>query len=108
MSQDVIATKVKRDRINPFYLAAYLNTSYGSSEMNRSFSGPSATSPLTRRRQKNLDRVRVLPNMEQSRIEQLIVSSEKALTEGDKARDDAQQLLESELGLSELEFPEPE
>lgn len=39
VSQDVVAVKVDRDSINPYYLAVYLNTLYGKSEMDRWFQG---------------------------------------------------------------------
>jgi restriction endonuclease S subunit len=39
ISQDVIGVRVKRDRVNPFYLAAFLNTQAGQSQMRRWFQG---------------------------------------------------------------------
>lgn len=39
VSQDVVAIKVRRDKINPYYLAVYLNTRIGSDELVRRFQG---------------------------------------------------------------------
>ena len=38
-SQDVIAVKVRHEEVNPYFLAVYLNTRFGLSEMNRWFQG---------------------------------------------------------------------
>ena len=39
VSQDVIAVKVNRNEVNPFYLATFLNTRFGRAEMRRWFQG---------------------------------------------------------------------
>jgi hypothetical protein len=105
VSQDVIAVKVHRDRVNPYYLALYLNTSVGSSEMNRWFQGqvqPHLSLDDARR-----ILVALLPEDVQEKCEAQVKESARLRTESTNAYQQAHELLESELGLDKLAFQKP-
>lgn len=105
VSQDVIAVKVHRDRVNPYYLALYLNTSFGSSEMNRWFQGqvqPHLSLDDARR-----ILVALLPEDVQEKCEAQVKESARLRTESTNAYQQAHELLESELGLGKLAFQKP-
>jgi len=105
VSQDVIAVKVHRDRVNPYFLALYLNTKFGSSEMNRWFQGQ--VQPHL-----SLDDARrilvALPSEEtQTEIEVIVKESARSRSESSTAYQMARELLDTELGLDELTFQKP-
>lgn len=102
VSQDVIAVKVRRERVNPYYLAVYLNTRFGSSEMNRWFQGQ--VQPHLSLEDARRIWVPLIANSEQQLIEQLVLGSARAKAESEQAWSTAQQLIESELGLDKLNF----
>jgi len=105
VSQDVIAVKVKPGKINPFYLAVYLNTTFGFSEMNRWFQGQVQPHLSLEDARRILVPLIALP--EQQRIEKLVLNS---VQEEDKAKrtwSTAHNLLESELGLDKLKVQKP-
>ncbi|MHB8252169.1 MAG: restriction endonuclease subunit S domain-containing protein [Acidiferrobacter sp.] len=100
VSQDVIAVKVRRELVNPYFLAVYLNTTYGSSEMNRWFQGqvqPHLSLDDARRVW-----VALAPNDVQLEIEALVKKSAKLRSESEAAYQKANELLEAELGLDKL------
>jgi len=105
VSQDVIAIKVKQQRVTPYFLAVYLNTSFGSSEMNRWFQGQ--VQPHLSLSDAKRILVALIPKAVQGRIETLVVSSTKARIRANESWAGAQQLLESELGLDRLSFQKP-
>jgi len=105
VSQDVIAVKVHRDRVNPYYLALYLSTTFGSSEMNRWFQGqvqPHLSLDDARR-----ILVALAPDETQLEIEALVKASACSRSESTFAHKQANKLLESELGLDKLTFQKP-
>ena len=105
VSQDVIAVKTHRDRINPYFLALYLNTKFGSSEMNRWFQGqvqPHLSLDDARR-----ILVALLPEDSQQETEALVRESARLRSESTIAYKHAHELLESELGLDKLTFQKP-
>jgi restriction endonuclease S subunit len=105
VSQDVIAIKVRRERANPYFLAVYLNTSYGSSEMNRWFQGqvqPHLSLDDARRIW-----IALVPDEEQLEIEALAKASALSRSEAEGAYQQAKELLESELGLDKLTLQKP-
>lgn len=105
VSQDVIAVKIHRDRVNPYYLALYLNTSFGSSEMNRWFQGqvqPHLSLDDARR-----ILVALAPDKTQLEMEALVKASARSRSESTLAHQRAIGLLEAELGLDKLTFQKP-
>lgn len=100
VSQDVIAVKVHRDRVNPYFLALYLNTSFGSSEMNRWFQGqvqPHLSLDDARR-----ILIALPPDDVQRESEMLVKESARLRSESASAYIQANELLESQLGLDKL------
>lgn len=105
VSQDVIAVKVCSERVNPYFLALYLNTSFGSSEMNRWFQGqvqPHLSLDDARR-----ILVTLAPDEAQLEIEALVKASAQSRFESTAAYGQAIVLLEVELGLDKLTFQKP-
>lgn len=105
VSQDVIAVKAIRSRINPFYLAVFLNTKYGISEMDRWFQGQVQPHLSLEDARKIL--VSLIPNGIQLEVERLVVESAKYRDGANSAWIQAQRLLEAELGLDKLRFDKP-
>jgi len=105
VSQDVIAVKVRRDRINPYFLALYLNTSFGTSEMNRWFQGQ--VQPHLSLEDARRIWVALVPEDLQIEVEHLVRLSAKARDDADISMTKARQILESELGLDKLTFQKP-
>lgn len=105
VSQDVIATKVRKEQVNPFYLAVYLNTRFGSSEMNRWFQGQ--VQPHLSLDDARKIRVALVADSEQARVETLVRSAASTLASADDSFKSARHLLESELGLDKLSFEKP-
>lgn len=102
VSQDVIAAKTIRHRINPYYLAVFLNTQYGKSEMDRWFQGQ--VQPHLSLEDARKIWVSLIPEDAQAEVERLVITSENARNHANSAWSQAQQLLESELGLDKLHF----
>lgn len=105
VSQDVIAVKIHRDRVNPYYLALYLNTSFGSSEMNRWFQGqvqPHLSLDDARR-----ILVALAHDKTQLEMEALVKASARSRSESTLAHQQAIELLEAELWLDKLTFQKP-
>lgn len=105
VSQDVIAVKVRDGRINPYFLALYLNTSFGSSEMNRWFQGqvqPHLSLDDARR-----ILVAIVPDEAQFEIETIVRAAAQSRSESANAYQQANDLLESGLGLDQLIFQKP-
>ncbi len=105
VSQDVIAVKLHRDRVNPYFLAVYLNTSFGASEMNRWFQGqvqPHLSLDDARR-----ILIALLPDETQSEIEDLVRNAAHCRSEATLAYQQASKLFEGELGLDKLTFQKP-
>lgn len=102
VSQDVIAVKVKRDRINPFFVAVYLNTTPGQLELRRWFQGqvqehlslPDAKRVL----------VPLLPEHFQKRVQQAVEDAESAYRDAEQHYAEAEALLASALGLDALDL----
>lgn len=102
VSQDVIAVKVKRERINPFFLAVYLNTTPGQLELRRWFQGqvqehlslPDAKRVL----------VPLLSVQLQDRVQKAVENAESAYREAEECYAEAEALLESALGLDKLDL----
>ena len=105
VSQDVIAAKAIRHRINPYYLAVYLNTQYGKSEMDRWFQGQ--VQPHLSLEDARKIWVSLIPEDAQAEVERLVIASDNARNHANSAWCKAQQLLESELGLDKLRFDKP-
>ncbi|MDO9371966.1 MAG: hypothetical protein Q7U07_05175 [Gammaproteobacteria bacterium] len=102
VSQDVIAIRPNRQRINPFYLAVFLNTRPGMLQMRRWFQGqvqyhlslPDARQVLV-----------PLPSEKlQLGIESKVLSAEKLLKKASGNFDEAANLLASKVGLAGLEY----
>ena len=105
VSQDVIAAKIRRERVNPYYLALYLNTSFGLSEMNRWFQGqvqPHLSLDDARRIW-----VALVSDKAQAEIETMVKDSARLRSDADSSFEKAERLLESELGLNKLMFEKP-
>ena len=105
VSQDVVAIKLKPGRVNPYYLAVYLNTAYGSSEMNRWFQGQ--VQPHLSLNDARRIWVSLPSSDEQQKVERMVLSSANTRDEAARAWLDAQHLLESQLGLDNLTFQKP-
>ncbi len=105
VSQDVIAIKVHRERINPYFLAVYLNTSFGFSEMDRWFQGqvqPHLSLDDARR-----ILIPLLSDETQCEIEALVKNAAFSRSASFVTYRRAIELLESVLGLDKLFFPKP-
>lgn len=105
VSQDVIAAKAIRHRINPYYLAVFLNTQYGKSEMDRWFQGQ--VQPHLSLEDARKIWVSLISEDAQAEVESLVIASENARHQANNAYTQAQQLLESELGLDKLRSDKP-
>ena len=91
VSQDVIAVKVRRERVNPYFLAVYLNTNFGASEMNRWFQGqvqPHLSLDDARRIW-----IALIPDEAQLEIEALVKASARSRSEAEVAYQQANALL---------------
>ena len=102
VSQDVVAIRPDRKKINPFYLAVFLNTQPGVLQMRRWFQGPvqmHLSLPDTRE-----IFIPLLEPARQKSVEAFVLGSEAALK---KARDlivSAETLLVSALGLDHIDL----
>lgn len=105
VSQDVIAVKVRRERVNPYFLALYLNTSFGSSEMNRWFQGQ--VQPHLSLEDARRIWIALVPDKVQVEIETMVKNSARLRNEAEEAYAKSKQLLEAELGLDKLTFQKP-
>jgi restriction endonuclease S subunit len=104
VSQDVVAVRPNRQRINPFYLAVFLNTSFGVSQMQRWFQGQvQAHLSLPDSRQ---ILVPLLSPQFQSKIESRIHEAERALADADARLHEAEALLVAALGLTHIDRSE--
>ncbi|MEX1258125.1 MAG: hypothetical protein WEG36_10960 [Gemmatimonadota bacterium] len=102
VSQDVIAAKVKRDDINPFFLAVYLNTRPGQLELRRWFQGQ-VQEHLSLPDAKRV-MVPLLPNQLQKRVQQTVEDAESAYCDANLHYAEAEALLESALELDKLDL----
>ena len=105
VSQDVIAVKVRAEWVNPYYLAVYMNTEYGYSEMSRWFQGQ--VQPHLSLEDARKIWVSIPDWNVQKDIEVLVRDAETSRTKAKASYDKAQSLLESELGLDKLTFDKP-
>ena len=105
VSQDVIAVKIRCEKVNPYFLALYLNTSFGSSEMNRWFQGQ--VQPHLSLKDARRIWIALVPEESQIEIELNIKAAAKLRSEAEQDYVKAQHLLESELGLDKLKFQKP-
>src|SRR5690606_37608313 len=76
VSQDVIAVKAIRHKINPYYLAVFLNTQYGKSEMDRWFQGQ--VQPHLSLEDARKIWVSLISDDAQAEVERLVIASENA------------------------------
>jgi hypothetical protein len=98
VSQDIIATRVHRDRVNPYYLAVYLNTRFGRSQINRWFQGqlqPHLSLPGARRIW-----VPLAPDAFQLQSETLVRKAAHAREQSERTYKQAEEILESDLGIA--------
>ncbi len=103
--RDVVAVRTDSALIDPYYLAVFLNTRYGRLQLERNKS-QQVQAHLTFRAVEQLEVA--YPNEGTQRlIRGIAISSLSALQEGKRNYADAQELLESELGLGSLEFHKP-
>ena len=105
VSQDIVAVKLAKDRVNPYYLSVFLNTIYGKSEMDRWFQGQ--VQPHLSLEDARKIWIALVPDQIQLEIEALVLDAATARDAGHKAWMLAQNLLESELGLDTLKFEIP-
>ena len=103
-SQNVAGVSVNRQRIDGFYLFAYLSTKWGRKQLHR-FMMPSCQGKLELRDIKKIRVVRL--GEDETAIGKLIVQAEAFERENSEKYAQANQLLESELGLDKLTFQEP-
>lgn len=101
VSQDVVAIRPNRQRINPFYLAVFLNTRFGILQMQRWFQGQvQAHLSLPDARQVLV----ALPSPRfQEKIESKIHEAEAALADANERVHDAEQSLLLALGLTQVQ-----
>lgn len=105
VSQDVIAVKVLRERINPIYLAVYLNTIFGFSEMNRWLQGQ--VQPHLSLEDARKIWVPNIPIINQEEIEKIVIDATRVKNDSEQYWSKAQHLLNSELRLDKLKFKKP-
>ena len=105
VSQDVIAVKVRHEQVNPYFLAVYLNTSFGSSEMNRWFQGQ--VQPHLSLEDARRIWIALVSDEAQAEIETMVKASAHLRSSAESAYEASQRLLESELGLDKLTFQKP-
>lgn len=100
-SQNVAGVSINREKINGFYLLAYLATKWGRNQLLR-FMMPSGQGKLELRDIKKIKIVRL--GYDEVSIAGLIVDAENSARESQEKYLQAQQLLEVELGLDKLTF----
>ena len=107
VSQDVIAVRVRHEKVNPYFLAVYLNTRFGLSGMNRWFQGQ--VQPHLSLEDARRIWIALVSDESQVEIETIVNTSADLRSEAQSAYEKAQQLLESELGLDldKLTFQKP-
>lgn len=105
VSQDVIAIKVRHEQVNPYFLALYLNTSFGSSEMNRWFQGQ--VQPHLSLEDARKIWVALIPTEGQLEIESCVKAAAELRNDSESGYEHAQEAIESELGLDRLLFQKP-
>ena len=105
VSQDVIAVKVRRERVNPYFLAVYLNTSFGSSEMNRWFQGQ--VQPHLSLGDARRILIAITSDDVQREIEILVKAAASLRSESAVLYTQANEFLASELGLGKVTFKKP-
>jgi restriction endonuclease S subunit len=94
-----------KGKMNPYYLAAFLLSSYGQLQVKRNTRGAVQTGLIL----EDMHRIRIpviAPKMEEE-IESLIKSSIKENRQAKSLYSEAKQLLESELGLDKIAFEKP-
>jgi type I restriction enzyme, S subunit len=100
VSQDVIAVRIRPDRVNPYYLAVYLNSRFGSNEMNRWFQGQ--VQPHLSLEDARRIWVALPPDAEQRQVESIVVRAAHARERAALDWGEAECLLESRLRLDQL------
>jgi type I restriction enzyme S subunit len=105
VSQDVIAVKVRRERVNPYFLAVYLNTAFGFSEMNRWFQGQ--VQPHLSLEDARRIRVGLASDEDQLEVETLVKGAARSRSESEAAHRHAKELLDVEFGFDKLTFQRP-
>jgi hypothetical protein len=102
VSQDIIAVKVEQEKVNPFFLAVYLNTRFGQLELRRWFQGQ-AQEHLSLADAQRVN-VPLLPAKIQQSAQKMVEQSESLFNDSERAYAKAEALLESALGLDELDL----
>lgn len=102
VSQDVIAVKVEREKVNPFFLAVYLNTNVGRLELRRWFQGQ-AQEHLSLADAQRVN-VPLLTAEVQQNAQEMVEQSELLTSESKRTYAEAETLLEAALGLDELDL----
>jgi restriction endonuclease S subunit len=103
--RDVIAVQTNRSRLDPYYLAVFLNTRFGNLQLERNKSQQvqaHLTFPAVERIQ-----VAFPDEAKQEAIRTLVIASHKAISDSKRSFATAQQIIESELGLDRLKFKKP-
>jgi len=101
----LVRVRTDPEQLLPEYLAIYLNTPFGRKQILRR-AMPSNQVNVSAAELKRIDAF-LAPNEEQKLIAHLVQSAHKTRIQGLSAYQQAQQLLESELGLDKLAFQRP-
>jgi len=102
VSQDVIAIKVSPLKVNPFFLAVFLNTRFGVNEMDRWFQGQ--VQPHLSLEDARKMWIALVTDDAQTEIESLIKASASSRIDSRVAYDNAESSLESALGINKETF----
>jgi restriction endonuclease S subunit len=105
VSQDVIAVKVKQEKINPFYLVTYLNTNAGEKELKRRFQGQVQMHLSLPETRKAL--IPLVNDEIQKEIELILRSSFEKQQLSESLYINAKEILEREQRLDKLVFSKP-
>lgn len=103
--RDVVAVQTDIDRLDPYYLAVFLNTRYGKRQLERNKS-QQVQAHLTFPAVEKIEVAFPEPD-KQRLIREIAISAYKASQYSKGFFSEAQQLLQSELGLDKLSFQKP-
>lgn len=99
-SQNVAGASIKRDKINPYYLIAFLSSFYGKGQIMR-YMMPSGQGKLEL---KDIKKIQIFRSNFENEISELIFTSEIMTLKSENLYQQATDLLNKELGLNDIVF----
>ena len=102
-SQNVAGISIRKEKIDPYYLLAFLISENGKEQILR-FMMPSGQGKLEL---KDIKKIKIFRNYFEKEIAQLIKNSESLIIQSQTLYTQATQLIEQELGLDKISFEKP-